>query len=132
MKIFKKILSAIILALGTLMVIGLLLTFSIQTPASDVKMASYILGPIGAFLILLGIKLWDWTRIKMILGIVFTIIGIFFLFGGIVQLNSVLISAIIQVVYVVVFLPIGVLLIINQYKSDKKLKNKSSIKTEKQ
>ena len=132
MKIFKKILSEIILALGTLMVIGLLLTFSIQTPASDVKMASYILGPIGAFLILLGIKLWDWTRIKMILGIVFTIIGIFFLFGGIVQLNSVLISAIIQVVYVVVFLPIGVLLIINQYKSDKKLKNKSSIKTEKQ
>lgn len=132
MKTFKKICSVIILVLGTLMVMSVLLAFSIPSPASDVKLAAPIMGFVGALLILLGIKLWDWSRIKMMFGIVFTIIGITFLFGSVPQfLSSVLISAIIQVVYGVVFLPIGVLMIISQYKFDKQQKSKNSKEAEK-
>ena len=124
MEIFKKVCSVIILSLGTLMVMGLLLTFSVQSPASDVQVAAPIMGIIGVLLILLGIKLWDWNYIKVLLGIVFSILGIIFLILSVPQYLISVYSATIQIVYGAVLLPIGVLLIIIQYKSDKKQRNK--------
>ncbi len=117
MKTFKKILSVIFIALGVIMVVGLLLAISIPDSASDVKIAAPFMGILGALIILLGIKLWDWSRFKMIIGIISTIIGAFFLFGCIPQfLNSELITAIIQIAYAVIFLTIGGFITINQLK----------------
>ena len=108
--IFKEILSIILLVIGSLFILtGLINLFmgiihKIGEITTNSIITAILFPIIGIFLILLGTYLYGWQRLKMVLGIIATVLGCILLIIGFSSPFEFFISGII-------FLALGIFLI---------------------
>ncbi|MDI6792881.1 MAG: hypothetical protein QME81_08460 [bacterium] len=136
--ILKRVIGIVFLSLGGLclamsiqMSLGLFLVFAPPNPIrSGLLMLGLLLLP-GILFLLLGLFLWDWKRKKVLLGIISTILGGWFILvtfswifakGSGLEVRTGWIAPIVSFVIALTFLSIGVLLIVQQNRIDQKNK----------